>query len=93
MAVARAEYVLMSALRACINCSRWSGWLVSGGYVAGLSKAGITMRWTEFGGLEAMSNWSLLSTARKGDSRDGAMGMKFIVEMAGWVRRFVRSKA
>ena len=40
-----------------------------------------------------MADWSLLITEEKIGSLDGAMGMKFIMEMEGWVRRFVRSKA
>lgn len=93
MAVTRAEYLLRSALRACRNGRMLSGWLVSGGYIAGLSKAGTTIRWMVFGGLEDMADWRRLSIAKNRGSLDGAMGMKFMVEMEGWVRRFVRSKA
>jgi hypothetical protein len=45
----------MRALRKWRNGRTFSGWLTSGGYNVGFRKEGMTMRWTVFGGLEAMA--------------------------------------
>ena len=36
--------------------------------------------------------WRLWRIEGKGDSREGKRGIKDMLEMEGWVRRFVRSK-
>jgi hypothetical protein len=61
--------------------------------MVGLSKDGMTMRWMVFEGLEPIVVWSCFRIAANGDSLEGTSGIKDMLVMAGWVRRFVRSKA
>jgi hypothetical protein len=55
IAVMRDAGRLMRALKEWRNGRTFSGWLTSGGYNVGLRKEGMTMRWTVFGGLDAMA--------------------------------------
>lgn len=57
----------------------------------GLSKDGITMRCTVFGGLDAIELWSRLWMEEKNGSLESVNGIKVMLLMDGWVRRFVRS--
>lgn len=93
MAVTRLEWALINALSAWRNWSTFSGWQDSGGYIVGLSKDGMTTRWTVLAGLDVIAVWSRLRMARNGDSFECMRGMKDMFVIDGWVRRFVRSKA
>lgn len=55
IAVIRAFDVFIRARREWRNGRTFSGWLASEGYVVGLTKEGITMRCTVFGGLDAIA--------------------------------------
>lgn len=83
IAVIRVGYELMSALKACRNWRRFSGWQASAGYIVGLSIEGITKRWTVVGELESTAVCSRRRTERNGDSIEGLRGMNDMLVMEG----------
>jgi hypothetical protein len=55
IAVTRVAYALSNAFNEWKNCNTYSGWQALGGYMVGLSKDGMTMRWMVFEALELIA--------------------------------------